>query len=77
MEDLRPATWYSMKVTAHSDAGSTECNMKFATLTYSGSEFNLIIQTMHFGPYLGTTVGPVITCVFKNYSWSGCYLRIQ
>lgn len=37
VEDLHPATWYLMKITAHSDAGSTECDLKFATLTYSGS----------------------------------------
>lgn len=36
MEDLHPATWYVMKVNAHSDAGSTESQLKFATLNYHG-----------------------------------------
>lgn len=36
VEDLHPATWYVMKVIAHSDAGSTESELKFATLTYHG-----------------------------------------
>ena len=31
-----------MKITAHSNAGSTECNLKFATLTYSGSKLSLL-----------------------------------
>ncbi|XP_070184378.1 cell adhesion molecule DSCAM-like, partial [Littorina saxatilis] len=34
--DLHPATWYVMIVTAHSDAGSTDSELKFATLTYTG-----------------------------------------
>lgn len=29
-----------MVVTAHSDAGSTDSELKFATLTYTGSEFS-------------------------------------
>ncbi|OWF38939.1 Down syndrome cell adhesion molecule [Mizuhopecten yessoensis] len=37
VQDLHPATWYMMVVTAHSDAGSTESHLKFATLTYHGS----------------------------------------
>ncbi|KAJ8316345.1 hypothetical protein KUTeg_006359 [Tegillarca granosa] len=36
--DLHPATWYKMIVTAHSDAGNTECHLKFATLTYHGND---------------------------------------
>ncbi|GAB1598659.1 Down syndrome cell adhesion molecule-like isoform X2, partial [Argonauta hians] len=37
VRDLRPATWYWMKLTAHNEAGSTERLLKFGTLTYSGS----------------------------------------
>ncbi|XP_046582612.1 Down syndrome cell adhesion molecule homolog [Haliotis rubra] len=37
VQDLHPATWYIMSVTAHSDAGSTESELRFATLTYTGS----------------------------------------
>ncbi|XP_053408969.1 cell adhesion molecule DSCAM-like isoform X3 [Mercenaria mercenaria] len=37
VEDLHPASRYIMLVTAYSDAGSSECALKFSTLTYSGS----------------------------------------
>lgn len=35
--DLHPSTWYIVKVTAHSSAGSTECILKFATKSYFGA----------------------------------------
>lgn len=35
--DLHPATWYVIRVTAHNDAGSTECLLRFATKAYDGS----------------------------------------
>ena len=38
VEGLHPASRYKMLVTAYSDAGSSECLLKFSTLTYSGSE---------------------------------------
>ncbi|KAG0430773.1 hypothetical protein HPB47_022388, partial [Ixodes persulcatus] len=34
--DLTPATWYDLLVTAHNEAGSTEAEYVFATLTLSG-----------------------------------------
>ncbi|GFO29921.1 Down syndrome cell adhesion molecule [Plakobranchus ocellatus] len=37
VQDLSPATWYIMDVIAHSDAGSTTSQLKFATLTFAGS----------------------------------------
>ncbi|XP_064651143.1 cell adhesion molecule DSCAM-like isoform X4 [Lineus longissimus] len=37
VQDLHPATWYIMKVTAYNDAGLTEAELKFGTLTYTGS----------------------------------------
>ncbi|XP_059143240.1 cell adhesion molecule DSCAM-like [Physella acuta] len=37
IQDLQPATWYIMDVVAHSDAGSSTSQLKFATLTFSGS----------------------------------------
>eukprot|EP00106_Octopus_bimaculoides_P001607 XP_014769049.1 PREDICTED: Down syndrome cell adhesion molecule homolog [Octopus bimaculoides] len=37
VRDLRSATWYWMKLTAHNEAGSTESLFNFGTLTYSGS----------------------------------------
>lgn len=36
VSDLRPATWYSLLVTAINEAGSTEAEFSFATLTTSG-----------------------------------------
>lgn len=44
VEDLHPATWYVMKVIAHSDAGSTESELKFATLNYHGRKFMYTIS---------------------------------
>ncbi|KAK7466725.1 hypothetical protein BaRGS_00037167, partial [Batillaria attramentaria] len=46
IQDLHPATWYVMVVTAHSDAGSTDSELKFATLTYTGSTIEPI-YVMH------------------------------
>ncbi|PVD26143.1 hypothetical protein C0Q70_13812 [Pomacea canaliculata] len=46
VQDLHPATWYVMVVTAHSDAGSTDSELKFATLTYTGSTIEPI-YVMH------------------------------
>ncbi|CAG5122301.1 unnamed protein product, partial [Candidula unifasciata] len=37
VQDFSPATWYIMDVVAHSDAGSTSAQLKFATLTFAGS----------------------------------------
>ncbi|CAG5122899.1 unnamed protein product, partial [Candidula unifasciata] len=37
VQDFSPATWYIMDVVAHSDAGSTSTQLKFATLTFAGS----------------------------------------
>jgi len=34
--DLNPATWYNLKITAHNDAGVTNAEYEFATLTRSG-----------------------------------------
>ncbi|KAH3692732.1 hypothetical protein DPMN_193886 [Dreissena polymorpha] len=45
VEDLNPATRYSMKVTAYSDAGSTECQLVFGTLTFSGSVLEPLFVT--------------------------------
>lgn len=36
IRDLKPATWYSLRLTAHNDAGSTQALMDFATTTLSG-----------------------------------------
>lgn len=36
IRDLKPATWYSLRLTAHNDAGSTQALMDFATTTLGG-----------------------------------------
>lgn len=36
IRDLKPASWYSLRLTAHNDAGSTQTLMEFATTTLSG-----------------------------------------
>ena len=46
MRDLRPATWYMMKVTAYNDAGLTEAELKFATLTFTGSKRLLLLKNL-------------------------------
>ncbi|XP_034252493.1 Down syndrome cell adhesion molecule-like protein Dscam2 [Thrips palmi] len=35
--DLSPATWYTLRMTAHNSAGSTVVNYEFVTLTNSGA----------------------------------------
>ncbi|XP_034948275.1 Down syndrome cell adhesion molecule-like protein Dscam2 isoform X1 [Chelonus insularis] len=36
IRDLKPAAWYSLRLTAHNDAGATQTKMEFATTTLSG-----------------------------------------
>ncbi|KOX68634.1 Down syndrome cell adhesion molecule-like protein Dscam2 [Melipona quadrifasciata] len=36
IRDLKTASWYSLRLTAHNDAGSTKTQMEFATTTLSG-----------------------------------------
>ncbi|XP_024944983.1 Down syndrome cell adhesion molecule-like protein Dscam2 isoform X2 [Cephus cinctus] len=36
IRDLKPASWYSVRLTAHNDAGATQTQMEFATTTLSG-----------------------------------------
>ncbi|TGZ53114.1 Uncharacterized protein DBV15_05473 [Temnothorax longispinosus] len=36
IRDLKTASWYSLRLTAHNDAGSTQAQMEFATTTLSG-----------------------------------------
>ena len=37
--DLSPGTWYSLLMTAKNDAGTTESEYVFATLTHSGGKY--------------------------------------
>lgn len=36
IRDLKTASWYCLRLTAHNDAGSTQTQMEFATTTLSG-----------------------------------------
>ncbi|XP_043274690.1 Down syndrome cell adhesion molecule-like protein Dscam2 isoform X2 [Venturia canescens] len=36
IRDLKPAAWYSLRLTAHNDAGATQTKMEFGTTTLSG-----------------------------------------
>jgi hypothetical protein len=40
VSDLLPANWYDLVMTAFSDAGSTEAQYRFSTLTIDGGEFS-------------------------------------
>ncbi|KAL3886948.1 hypothetical protein ACJMK2_026904 [Sinanodonta woodiana] len=51
VHDLQPATWYQMKVTAHSAPGSTECLLKFSTLTYAGNPLSPLYIYHKSEPY--------------------------
>lgn len=37
--DLDPASWYSLRVTAHNNAGFTVAEYEFATLTVTGGKY--------------------------------------
>lgn len=51
IQNLTPATWYQLRVTAHNDAGATIETFNFATTTWSGgSEFFSV--DFHFIPIL-------------------------
>ena len=39
LSDLVPATWYDLSMIAHSEAGSSEAQYLFSTLTTSGGQF--------------------------------------
>lgn len=39
ISDLTPGTWYTVLMTAHSEAGPTEAEYMFATLTAFGGMF--------------------------------------
>lgn len=47
VQDFSPATWYIMDIVAHSDAGSTSTQLKFATLTFAGSKFLITLSSLH------------------------------
>ena len=48
IQDLHPATWYVMQVVAFTDAGSKDTELKFATLTYTGSKYTVIFSSFFF-----------------------------
>lgn len=39
LPDLKPQTWYQLRITAHNDAGSSQGHYAFATKTRAGGNF--------------------------------------
>ncbi|KAL1430242.1 hypothetical protein MTO96_015186 [Rhipicephalus appendiculatus] len=44
LADLAPGTWYTLLMSAHNDAGSTEVELSFATLTLAGGDVMLAVS---------------------------------
>uniref|UniRef100_A0ABD2XN24 Down syndrome cell adhesion molecule-like protein Dscam2 n=1 Tax=Trichogramma kaykai TaxID=54128 RepID=A0ABD2XN24_9HYME len=57
IRDLKPATWYSLRLTAHNDAGSTQALMDFATTTLSGASIGPFSDKDTDNGALGATAG--------------------
>ncbi|ESO90668.1 hypothetical protein LOTGIDRAFT_163888 [Lottia gigantea] len=80
VQDLHPATWYKMVVTAHSDAGSSESKLTFATLTYTGTLSNnfLIKYSINSSVDLPSVINKQQNpCIINNVMRSGTILPIQ
>ncbi|XP_053207473.1 cell adhesion molecule DSCAM-like isoform X2 [Panonychus citri] len=56
LTDLKPATWYSLLVTAHSDAGPTDREYSFATLTDNGATISPLDSSRPLYPTLSFMV---------------------
>lgn len=56
VRDLQPATWYELSVTALNDAGQTESNYLFATLTPEGATVEPLYTTdrRHLGSMIAS-----------------------
>lgn len=52
--DLSPATWYTLRMTAHNSAGSTVVNYEFVTLTNSGGEEPAVLPASTEGVDVGS-----------------------
>jgi hypothetical protein len=50
--DLEPASWYSLRVTAHNNAGFTVAEYDFATLTVNGGKFLSVLLHAQLSFYL-------------------------
>lgn len=44
LTDLVPASWYDLSIIAHSEAGSSQAQYLFSTLTTAGGSSNLYIK---------------------------------
>ncbi|XP_050039747.1 cell adhesion molecule Dscam1-like isoform X1 [Dermacentor andersoni] len=66
LADLAPGTWYTLLMSAHNDAGSTEVELSFATLTLAGDvpsrRYELVDPQVAFYRHLTVTV-PIVSAI--------------
>ncbi|KAL3246328.1 hypothetical protein MRX96_057724 [Rhipicephalus microplus] len=66
LADLTPGTWYTLLMSAHNDAGSTEVELSFATLTLAGDvpsrKYELVDPQVAFYKHLTVTV-PIVSAI--------------
>nr|XP_042899471.1 Down syndrome cell adhesion molecule homolog [Parasteatoda tepidariorum] len=60
--DLSPGTWHDLLVTAHSDAGTTDAEYRFATLTLTGATVPPLSVTRHHHFFEDPTILVPIVC---------------
>ncbi|KAH6936877.1 hypothetical protein HPB50_023833 [Hyalomma asiaticum] len=66
LADLAPGSWYTLLMSAHNDAGSTEVELSFATLTLTGElpsrSYELLDPQVTFYRHLTVTV-PIVSAI--------------
>ncbi|KAK8763992.1 hypothetical protein V5799_033399 [Amblyomma americanum] len=66
LADLIPGSWYTLLMSAHNDAGSTEVELTFATLTVTGDlpsrQYELVDPQVTFYRHLTVTV-PIVSAI--------------
>ncbi|KAK8763991.1 hypothetical protein V5799_033400 [Amblyomma americanum] len=66
LADLVPGSWYTLLMSAHNDAGSTEVELSFATLTLTGElpsrSYELLDPQVAFYRHLTVTV-PIVSAI--------------
>ncbi|KAH9372890.1 hypothetical protein HPB48_023080 [Haemaphysalis longicornis] len=66
LADLVPGSWYTLLMSAHNDAGSTEVELSFATLTLAGDlpsrHYELLDPQVAFYRHLTVTV-PIVSAI--------------
>ncbi|KAH8025854.1 hypothetical protein HPB51_012886 [Rhipicephalus microplus] len=66
LADLAPGSWYTLLMSAHNDAGSTEVELSFATLTLTGElpsrSYELLDPQVAFYRHLTVTV-PIVSAI--------------